>query len=103
MVTLQAAGVCSQGSFPVSSDAGEEPSSSTGGGEWGHPFGDGDLEVGVGQGQVMWDHYVLGCWDCVCHPVMMKWSYCSSSCYHPEHPHHLCLSEDCCGLEDWSN
>ena len=57
----------------------------------------------LGQEQVMWDHDVLGCRDCVCHPVTMKWSYCSSSCYHPEHPHHLCLSENCCGLEDWSN
>ena len=57
----------------------------------------------LGQEQAMWDHDVLGCLDCVCHPVTMKWSYCSSSRYHPEHPHHLCLSEDCCGLEDWSN
>ena len=57
----------------------------------------------LGQEQVMWDHDVLGCQECVCHPVTMKWSYCSSSRYHPEHPHHLCLSEDCCGLEDWSN
>ena len=57
----------------------------------------------LGQEQAMWDHDVLGCRDCVCHPVTMKWSYCSSSCYHPEHPHHLCLGEDYCGLEDWSN
>ena len=42
--------MCSQGSFPASLDAGKEPSSLTGGGEWGHPFGDGDLEVGVGSG-----------------------------------------------------
>ena len=49
-VALRAAALCSQGSFPASSDAGEEPSSSTGGGEWGHPFGDGDLEVGAGAG-----------------------------------------------------
>ena len=57
----------------------------------------------LGQEQVMWDHNILGCRDCVCHPVTMKWSYCSSSRYHPKHPHHLCLSEDCCGREDWSN
>ena len=49
-VALRATAVCSQGSFPASSDAGEEPSSSTGGGEWGHPSGDGDLEVGAGTG-----------------------------------------------------
>ena len=49
-VALRAAGVCSQGSFPVSSDASEEPSSLTGGGEWGHPSSDGDLEVGAGSG-----------------------------------------------------
>ena len=35
---------------PASSDAGKEPSSSTGGGEWGHPSGDGDLEVSAGLG-----------------------------------------------------
>ena len=57
----------------------------------------------LGQEQALWDHDVLGCRDCVCHPVTMKWSYCSSSRYHPVHPLHLCLSEDCCGLEDWSN
>ena len=44
-VTLQVSALCSRGSFPASSDAGEEPSSSTGGGEWGHPSGDGNLEV----------------------------------------------------------
>ena len=49
-VALQAAALCSQGSFPASSDAGEEPSSSVGGREWGHPSGDGDLEVGAGSG-----------------------------------------------------
>ena len=49
-VALRAAAVCSQGSFPASSDAGEEPSSSAGGGEWGHPSGDGDMEVGAGTG-----------------------------------------------------
>ena len=49
-VALRAAALCSQGSFPASSDAGEEPSSSAGGGEWGHPSGDGDLEIGVGTG-----------------------------------------------------
>ena len=42
--------MCTQGFFPASSDADEEPSSSTGGGEWGHPFGDVDLEVGAGTG-----------------------------------------------------
>ena len=42
--------MCTQGSFPASSDAGEEPSSSAGGGEWGCSFGDGDLEVGVVSG-----------------------------------------------------
>ena len=49
-VALRAAALCSQGSFPASLDAGEVPSSSAGGGEWGHPSGDGDLEVGVGTG-----------------------------------------------------
>ena len=49
-VALRAAALCFQGSFPASSDAGEEPSSSAGGGEWGHPSGDGDLEVGAGTG-----------------------------------------------------
>ena len=39
---------------------------------------------------VLGDHDVLGCRDCVCHLVTMKWSYCSL-CYHPEYPHHLCL------------
>ena len=48
-VALRTAAVCTQ-AFPASSDAGEEPSSSTGGGEWGHPSGDGDLEVGAGSG-----------------------------------------------------
>ena len=57
----------------------------------------------LGQEQGTWDHNVLGCQDCVCHPLTMKWSYCSSSCYHCDHPHHQCLSEDCCGLADWSN
>ena len=49
-VTLRATALCSQGSFPASSDAGEEPSSSAGGGEWRHPSGDGDLEIGAGPG-----------------------------------------------------
>ena len=49
-VALRAAALCSQGSFPASSDAGEIPSSSAGGGEWGHPSGDGHLEVGAGTG-----------------------------------------------------
>ena len=44
------AGVHSQGSFPVSSDVGKESPPSSGRGEWGHPFGDGDIEVGVGSG-----------------------------------------------------
>ena len=57
----------------------------------------------LGQEQGIWDHDVLGCQECVCHPLTMKWSYCSSSCYHRHHPHHQCLSEDCCGLADWSN
>ena len=57
----------------------------------------------LGQEQGVWDHDVLGCQECVCHPLMMKWSYCSSSCYHHDDPHHQCLSEDCCGLVDWSN
>ena len=35
---------------PATSDAGEEPSSSAGRGEWRRPSGDGDLEVGVGSG-----------------------------------------------------
>ena len=39
-----------QGSLPASLDAGEEPSSSTGGGVWGYPSGDGDLEVGAESG-----------------------------------------------------
>ena len=56
-----------------------------------------------GQEQGTWDHDVLGCQECVCHPLTMKWSYRSSSCYHRNHPHHQCLSEDCCGLVDWSN
>ena len=34
----------------MSSDAGEEFTSLSGGGEWGHPSGDGDLEVCVGSG-----------------------------------------------------
>ena len=55
----------------------------------------------LGQEQNVWDHDVLGCQDCVCHPVTMKWSYCSSSCYHPNHPNHLCLSEECCGHANW--
>ena len=37
----------------------------------------------LGQEQAMWDHKVLGCRECVCHPVTMKWSYCSSLHYHP--------------------
>ena len=49
-VALRATSVRPQGSFPTSSDAGEEPSSSTGGAEWGHSFGDGDLEFGAGSG-----------------------------------------------------
>ena len=50
MVALRTASVHPQGSFPTSSNAGEELASSSGGGEWGHPSGDGDLEVGAGSG-----------------------------------------------------
>ena len=49
-VTLRVASVRPQGSFPASSDAGEEPPSLTGGGEWGYSPGDGNQEVGVGPG-----------------------------------------------------
>ena len=100
---LRTANMCPLGSFPSFLDAGKEPSSSSGGGEQGSLFGDGDLEVGAGSGAGEWDHNVLGCQDCVCHPVTMKWSYCSSSRYHCDHPHHLHLSEECCGLVDWNN
>ena len=50
VVALRTAALCSQGSFLASSDAGKEPSSSTGGGEWGHPSGDGNLEISAGTG-----------------------------------------------------
>ena len=57
----------------------------------------------LGQEQGVCDHDVLGCQECVCHPLTMKWSYCSSSRYHRDHPHHQCLSKECCGLVDWSS
>ena len=49
-VALRMANVCSLGSFPASLDAGKESSSSSDRGEWGHPSGDGDLEVSAGTG-----------------------------------------------------
>ena len=50
VVALCTANLRSSGPFPESSDAGKESASSAGGGEWGHPPGDGDLEVCAGPG-----------------------------------------------------
>ena len=50
VVALRVVGVHPQGSFPASLDAGEESPPSLGRGEWGHSFGDGGLEVGIGSG-----------------------------------------------------
>ena len=49
-VALCAANLRAPGSCPTYQDAGEESSSSSGGGERGSLPGDGDLEVGVGSG-----------------------------------------------------
>ena len=69
----------------------------------GHPSGDGNPEVGVGSGAGNVGPQCAGMPGLCVSPSNNEVELLLFFALSSEHPHHLCLSEDCCGLEDWSN